>query len=47
MAKQPLICNKCNIPMNHHADKINESTGEVLEVHTCPRCGEIGTRVED
>jgi hypothetical protein len=37
----------CKIPMNHHADKENQSTGEVLEIHTCPKCGAIGTREEE
>jgi Zn finger protein HypA/HybF involved in hydrogenase expression len=47
MAKQPLICKKCNIAMNHHADKEDQSTGTVIEVHTCPKCGAIETRVEE
>jgi Zn-finger nucleic acid-binding protein len=44
-AKKPLICNECNIAMNHHADFQDQQTGEIVEVHTCPKCGGIDTRV--
>ena len=45
-ASKPLICKECNIPMNLHAEKQDQSTGEILEIHTCPRCGSIDSRVE-
>ncbi len=45
-APNPLMCKKCNIPMNHHAEKQDQSTGEVLEIHTCPGCGSIDSRVQ-
>ncbi|MCI0447597.1 hypothetical protein L0244_22085 [bacterium] len=45
--KNPLICANCKIPMNHHAEKEDQSTLEIIEVHTCPRCGDIATRKEE
>lgn len=41
-----VLCPRCGIPMNHHAEKpypFDES--KVVEIHTCPQCGEI-TAVE-
>lgn len=39
-----MICPRCHIPTNHHADKIDYPAGRIDEVHTCPRCGWIGSR---
>jgi Zn-finger nucleic acid-binding protein len=44
--KNSMICPNCNVPMNHHADKEDQSTLEVIEFHTCPKCGDVATRVE-
>jgi ribosomal protein S27AE len=50
-----MICPKCGAEMNHHADKIDYASedepvdtvfgGALKEIHTCPRCGHIETRV--
>jgi hypothetical protein len=49
--KKKLICPRCKVEMNHHASKdhpADEAAGArpkpVLEVHTCPKCGESATR---
>ena len=36
-----MICPDCGVEMNHHAMKVDYSTGDgvVQEVHTCPECG--------
>jgi hypothetical protein len=47
-----MICLACGTTMNHHADKVEyaEGAGEsawggaVMEVHTCPGCGNVGTQ---
>jgi ribosomal protein S27AE len=50
-----MICPKCGAEMNHHADKIDYASedesvdtvfgGVLKEIHTCPKCGHIETRV--
>lgn len=46
----PMICPQCQVEMNHHCDKLvygsNEETegGQIQEFHTCPSCGECGSR---
>ena len=53
-----MICPKCGVEMNHHADKlvepvqpddmkhVNPSLGGVVkEMHACPRCGAVESRV--
>jgi hypothetical protein len=51
-----MICRACGTLMNHHADKLEYSEsgaaesglcGIVKEVHTCPACGNVETRVAD
>ena len=51
-----MTCPVCGSPMNHHADKLRYEEGGtadrglggiVEEVHTCPRCGDVETRVPD
>ena len=51
-----MICPACGVTMNHHADKLEYTesgaadsglSGILKEVHTCPRCGNIETRVAD
>ena len=52
--EDPMICPKCLVPMNHHAEKVDYSTegGDggldkgmiVIEIHTCPHCGETAAR---
>jgi len=47
--KEKLICRECKVEMNHHANKVIqcESDAEertVLEIHTCPECGDTATR---
>jgi len=41
-----MICPDCGAEMNHHAMKIDYRTEdlEVVEVHTCPKCGRIELR---
>jgi ribosomal protein S27AE len=47
-----MTCPACGAAMNHHANKLVETTesatagfdGVVLEVHTCPECGQVETR---
>lgn len=45
--KNPIICKRCNIPMNPHAEKEDRITGKIMEIHTCPGCGSIQTRPEE
>jgi ribosomal protein S27AE len=55
--KKPMICPKCGIEMNHHANKINYAVasetrdvfegGLLEEVHTCPNCGRTEARPAD
>ena len=55
MSDKKMICPKCGVEMNHHADKIDyasedESVDTVLggvlkEIHTCPKCSHIETPV--
>jgi predicted nucleic-acid-binding Zn-ribbon protein len=50
-----MICPKCGAEMNHHADKIDYASedesvdtvfgGVLNEIHTCPKCGHIETRL--
>ena len=50
-----MICPKCGAEMNHHADKIDYASegepvdtafgGVLNQIHTCPKCGHIETRV--
>ena len=50
-----MICPKCGAEMNHHADKIDYASedesvdtvfgGVLKEIHTCPQCGHIETRI--
>ena len=51
-----MICPACGVNMNHHADKLEYTesgaadsglSGILKEVHTCPRCGNIETRVAE
>ena len=53
MAKtEKMICPRCSIPMNHHAEKpdprfpegIDPDSGGIVEAHACPRCGETAAR---
>ena len=42
-----MICRECKVEMNHHANKVIQSETEektVLEIHTCPECGNTATR---
>ena len=47
-----MICPACGTTMNHHADKMEYADGAgepagggvVMEVHTCPGCGNVGTQ---
>jgi ribosomal protein S27AE len=48
-----MICFACGTMMNHHADKLEYAEGAaaesdwdgvVMEVHTCPGCGNIGAQ---
>jgi ribosomal protein S27AE len=43
-----MICPNCGFEMNHHANKIDYSASEegniLLEVHTCPNCGQSQSR---
>ncbi len=45
--KNPMVCPDCKIPLNHHAEKEDQSTLEIIEVHTCPKCGLVETRTAD
>lgn len=40
----PMICPRCGIAMNRHAEKLDYETGRIEEVHECPRCGASGSR---
>ena len=50
-----MICPKCGVEMNHHADKIDYASeeesadtvfgGVLKEIHNCPKCGRIEARV--
>jgi hypothetical protein len=48
MAREPMICPVCHIPMNHHADKLVYSEqndfGNIEEFHACPNCGGTESR---
>ena len=58
MAKtSAMICPRCGVEMNFHAEKIDYAAtltepdavdpdlgGILEEVHTCPGCGNMGTR---
>jgi ribosomal protein S27AE len=37
--KNPIICPRCGVPMNHHAEKLVYETGRIEEMHSCPSCG--------
>ena len=37
--KGPMICPRCKVPMNHHADKVVYEKGRIEEMHSCPSCG--------
>ena len=40
----------CGTPMNHHAEKIDYSTGEggvLQQVNQCPHCGNVELRALD
>lgn len=44
-----MICRECRVEMNHHANKVIQDENEreektVLEIHTCPECGDTATR---
>jgi len=40
-----MTCPRCDVPMNHHADKPDPSAGDALvELYTCPRCGDGAAR---
>ena len=49
--KKKLVCPRCKVDMNHHANKDHPAAeagggrpGAVIEVHTCPKCGDSKTR---
>lgn len=53
--RPPLICPRCGATMNRHAEKLILSSpadpgvdpalgGYVEEMHTCPGCGQLGSR---
>jgi ribosomal protein S27AE len=53
--KSKMICPRCGVEMNHHADKLiqagelqesatGEGDGVVAEFHSCPKCGEGACR---
>jgi hypothetical protein len=50
--RMPMHCSKCDMDMNFHAEKIDYATMErkkkaeepVIEIHTCPGCGDTATR---
>ncbi len=56
LIKQPMMCPKCNIAMNRHAEKLVEPRdgdaaqdsgvlgGAIEEIHSCPGCGGVGAR---
>jgi hypothetical protein len=38
-----MICPRCHVPMNHHADKPHPAEPDaMLAFYTCPRCGTGG-----
>jgi ribosomal protein S27AE len=53
----PMICPRCGVAMNHHAEKVvypSDATaaepalgGVVEELHACPECGASASRVAD
>lgn len=57
MGQNPMMCSKCGIAMNRHAEKLIEVRdgdaaqdvgvlgGAIEEIHTCPGCGGVGSRV--
>ncbi len=56
MSKAKMNCPKCGAPMNHHADKIAQSTESetpsstdelknILQVHFCASCGNTEVRL--
>ena len=45
--KSPMICPRCGVPMNHHAEKLKYATGRIEEMHTCPSCGTTLERPAD
>jgi hypothetical protein len=43
-AAPKVACSMCGTPMNHHAEKIDYSSGEggvLQQVNQCPRCGNV------
>jgi ribosomal protein S27AE len=49
-----MTCPACGTAMNHHADKLDYAEsggagaglgGVVKEIHTCPRCGNVESRI--
>ena len=56
MSAEKMICPKCNTQMNHHANKPDRTAGltepetvdpeiaGIIEVHTCPSCGNTEVR---
>ena len=46
-AEPKVACSMCGTPMNHHAQKIDYSSGEggvLQQVNQCPRCGNVELR---
>jgi len=54
---EPMICPACNVPMNHHADKLRDAReadvaidpdfGAIVEeFHCCPQCGKNAVRAK-
>jgi ribosomal protein S27AE len=56
MTAEKMQCPKCGTPMNHHADKpdrtstatesetVDSELAGIIEIHTCPGCGNTEVR---
>ncbi len=52
-----ILCPRCGVEMNHHADKLVEAAPlegsvdsyaeKLLELHACPLCGETVSRTRN
>lgn len=46
--RSKIRCSRCNLPMNPHAEKMDNSReageGVLLEIHACPGCGATACR---
>lgn len=52
MARPPMICPVCHIPMNHNADKLvysdqSDSGESIEEFHSCWNCGRTESRAAE